>query len=97
MVWAVTYRCRRAPPSELLTCRPSGTYRSAGDRGSASASPLRGFSGSGALLGGALAAGQIESGVDQCHMRERLRKVADLAPEARVEFFCQEADIIAQR
>src|SRR6516162_1215766 len=47
-----------------------------------------------ALFGGSLAAGQIEGGVDQGDVRERLRKVPELAPEAGIIFLRQEADIV---
>ena len=52
---------------------------------------------SGALFGGSLAARKVERGVDQRNMRERLRKVPELASEPRIVFLRQEADIVAQR
>jgi len=41
---------------------------------------------SGALFGGSLATGQIERGVDQRDVRERLRKIPELAAQAGVIF-----------
>ena len=52
--------------------------------------------GGGALFGRALAAGQIEGGVDQRYMRKRLRKIPDLALRARIVFLRQQAEIVAQ-
>jgi hypothetical protein len=45
--------------------------------------------GGGPLFGRALAAGQIERGIDQRDMRKRLRKIPDLTLRARVVFLCQ--------
>jgi hypothetical protein len=41
------------------------------------------------LLRRAVAPGQVEGGVDERHVRERLRKIAELAAGARVVFFGQ--------
>src|SRR5271166_4456875 len=46
------------------------------------------------LFGGSLAARQIEGGVDQGDVRERLREVPELAPQAGIIFLGQEADIV---
>src|SRR5689334_5885673 len=51
----------------------------------------------GALLGGSLSPGQVVGGVDQGDVREGLRKISDLAREARVEFLGEQSDIVAQR
>src|SRR5579864_7098276 len=51
----------------------------------------------GAPLRGSFGAAQIEGGVDQGHMRESLREIAQLSPGCRIVLFGQEADIIAQR
>ena len=40
--------------------------------------------------------GQIERGIDQRDVRERLREVADLTTEARVKLLGEETNIIAQ-
>src|SRR5205807_6707183 len=51
----------------------------------------------GALLGRSLSPGQVVSGVDQGDVRKGLRKISDLAREARVEFLSEQSDIVAQR
>ena len=50
-----------------------------------------------ALLRGSLRAGQVVGGVDQRDVREGLRKVADLAGEARVVLLGEESDVVTQR
>src|SRR5437763_1933285 len=49
-----------------------------------------------ALLRGALRAGQVVGGVDQCDVREGLREISDLPTEARVVLLCEKSDIVAQ-
>src|SRR5438046_3044794 len=42
-------------------------------------------------------ASKMECGVDQPHVRERLRKVADLAPALWIVFFREQPHVVAQR
>ena len=39
---------------------------------------------------------QRERGLDECQVRERLGKVAELHPSPRIIFFAQESEIVAQ-
>ena len=51
----------------------------------------------GALLGGLRRARQVECAVDQRHMRECLRKIAEQLARGGIVFLAQQADIVAER
>src|SRR4029079_9084328 len=50
----------------------------------------------GAVSRGALDARKVERGVDERYVRERLRKVAELASHARVVLLGEEPDVVAE-
>src|SRR5918992_499270 len=49
-----------------------------------------------ALLCGFLALAQVERGVDERHVRKRLREVAEQAPRDRVVFLGEEANVVGE-
>src|SRR5258708_32280003 len=50
----------------------------------------------GALFRRALGTGQVERGIDQRDMRERLREIAELASQPRIVFLGQQAAVVGQ-
>jgi hypothetical protein len=48
------------------------------------------------MLGRSVCPRQIVRGIDQSDVRERLRKVSDLASGSGIIFFCQQSNIVAQ-
>jgi hypothetical protein len=48
------------------------------------------------MLGRSVSPRQVVRGIDQSDVRERLRKVSDLASGSGIIFFCQQPDIVAQ-
>src|SRR2546429_842472 len=66
---------------------PSGTSQLRQLLGSAAA----------ALLNGRLGTAEIERGVDEPDMAERLREVAQHPPRLRFVFLCKQPDVVAQR
>src|SRR5688500_16749594 len=49
------------------------------------------------LFRGTLRAVQVERGIHQRHVGERLREVADLPPQTGIVLLGEEADVVAQR